>query len=162
MDRPSLISDLVVLIDGLLQKRYISMIQDPQDTLRLHRSLRLLNCIVKELSSMRLLNGVRAMAQVMICWNFLIVSYAQFQTLEQLRTPLKNYYATMSNTFSARNIDVDSLASQSTYDNILLSHLVYKCLTRMDVWTWNKMGRSSPALSPEERAKSQASVTSVP
>ncbi|KAF5321876.1 hypothetical protein D9619_000809 [Psilocybe cf. subviscida] len=139
---PGLISDLVTLIDGLLQQRYISMIQDPHDTLRLRRSLRLLKCIVKELSSIKLLNGIRAMAQ----------------TVEQLRTPLKNYYATMSNTFSAGNINIDSLASQSTYDNILLSHLVYKCLTRMDVWVWNKMGRSSQPLSPEERARNLASV----
>lgn len=66
--RPGLISDLVTLIDGLLQQRYISMIQDPHDTLRLRRSLRLLKCIVKELSSIKLLNGIRAMAQVIPYW----------------------------------------------------------------------------------------------
>lgn len=46
------------------------MIQDPRDTLRLRRSLKLLNCIVKELSGVRLLNGVKAMQQVWLYWPF--------------------------------------------------------------------------------------------
>ena len=40
------------------------MIGDARDTLRLRRSLKLLNGILKEFASIKLPNGVKAMAQV--------------------------------------------------------------------------------------------------
>lgn len=40
------------------------MIEDARDTLRLRRSLKLLNGIIKEFASIKLPNGVKAMAQV--------------------------------------------------------------------------------------------------
>lgn len=40
------------------------MIEDARDTLRLRRSLKLLNGILKEFASIKLPNGVKAMAQV--------------------------------------------------------------------------------------------------
>ncbi|KJA30164.1 hypothetical protein HYPSUDRAFT_125792 [Hypholoma sublateritium FD-334 SS-4] len=138
---PSLIDDLVVLINTNLQKRYISMIEDARDTLRLRRSLKLLNGILKEFASIKLPNGVKAMAQI----------------VEQLRKLLQGYYATMSVTFSSGNITPDNIASQSIQDNVLLSHLVYKCLIKITVWLWNKMGR----LSPQEHQQNQAWVEDI-
>ena len=40
------------------------MIDDPRDTLRLRRSLELLNGILKEFSSIKMPNGLKTMAQV--------------------------------------------------------------------------------------------------
>lgn len=62
--RPNLINDLVQIIDINLQKRYVSMQHNPADTLRLNRSLKLLNGILKEIGSIKLPNGMMAMAQV--------------------------------------------------------------------------------------------------
>ncbi|KAF8974448.1 armadillo-type protein [Flammula alnicola] len=135
---PTLISDLVKVIDTNLQKRYISMVEDPRDTLRLRRSLKLLNGILKEFASIKLPNGVKAMAQI----------------VEQLRLLLQGYYSTMSVTFSASCMSPENLASQTVHDNILLSHLVYKCLVKMAAWLWNKLGR----LSAEEHQRNQAWV----
>lgn len=76
MSRPTLISDLVKLIDADLQKRYIQNIEDPRNTLRLRRSLKLLNGILKEFASIKLPNGVKAMAQVQQNLLSFIVSFA--------------------------------------------------------------------------------------
>lgn len=40
------------------------MLEDPRDTLRLRRSLGILNGIIKEFASIKLPNGIKAMAQV--------------------------------------------------------------------------------------------------
>ena len=40
------------------------MMEDAQETLRLRRTLRLLNGILKEFASIKLPNGIKAMAQV--------------------------------------------------------------------------------------------------
>ena len=63
-DRPTLVTDLVKTIDLHLHKRFISMVEDPKDTLRLRRSLGILNGIIKEFASIKLPNGIKAMAQV--------------------------------------------------------------------------------------------------
>ena len=60
----------------------------------------------------------------------------------------------MSVTFSAANMTPDNIALQPVQDNILLSHLVYKCLVKITVWLWNKMGR----LPPQEHQQHQAWV----
>lgn len=57
--------DLVKIIDPILQKRYISLIEDPSDTRRVYRSLSLLNKILKEFASLKLPTGMKAMGQVM-------------------------------------------------------------------------------------------------
>ncbi|KAH9482382.1 Importin-11 [Psilocybe cubensis] len=124
---PNLLDDLVNVIDGNLQKRYISLLEDPCDTLRLRRSLSLLNKILKEFASIKLPNGIKAMG--------LIVG--------QLRLLLYGYYSKMSATFAAQHISPQNISSQSLHDNILLSHLVYKCLIKMAVWLWNKLGKLS-------------------
>ncbi|KAJ3517980.1 hypothetical protein NLJ89_g157 [Agrocybe chaxingu] len=124
---PNLIDDLVKIINENLQKRYVSSIEDPRDTLRLRRSLKLLNGILKEFSSIKLPNGMKAMAQM----------------VGQLRLLLQGYYSQMSLAFSSGNITQENIASQSVYDNILLSHLVYKCLAKIAAWLWNKSGRMS-------------------
>ena len=62
--RPTLINNLLENVDTILQKRYISMAEDAGETLKLRRSLKLLNGILKEFASAKLPNGIKAMAQV--------------------------------------------------------------------------------------------------
>ena len=52
------------LIDTNLKKRYEQNLNDPRDTLMLRRSLQLVNAILKELASIKMLNGVKTMAAV--------------------------------------------------------------------------------------------------
>lgn len=47
----------------------------------------------------------------------------------------------MSVTFSPDRITLDNIVSESVYDSIVFSHLVYKCLTKIGVWLWNKLER---------------------
>lgn len=59
--------DLVIVIDTNLQKRYANRDEDPRTTLKLRRSLNLLNGILKEFASIKMLNGVKTMAKVHGC-----------------------------------------------------------------------------------------------
>lgn len=52
------------VIDTDLQARYASTTEDPRNTLTLRRSLKLLNGILKEFASIKMLNGVKTMVQV--------------------------------------------------------------------------------------------------
>ena len=57
-------TDLMTVIDTNLQKRYVQNSTDPRDALMLRRSLQLVNAILKELSSIKMMNGVKVMANV--------------------------------------------------------------------------------------------------
>ncbi|KAJ2930226.1 hypothetical protein H1R20_g6892, partial [Candolleomyces eurysporus] len=61
---PNLITDLMTVIDNNLQKRYVQNSSDPRDALMLRRSLQLVNAILKELASIKMMNGVKVMANL--------------------------------------------------------------------------------------------------
>ena len=65
------------------------------------------------------------------------------QIVARLRPLLYDYYARMSLTFSVGGITTENISSDRVYDDILLSHLVYKCLVKMGVWLWNKLEKLS-------------------
>jgi hypothetical protein len=117
------------------------MLDDPKETLRLRRTLSLLNEILKEFSTIKLLGGVKVMSDVSgrLLDYFTIAKGSQI--VEQLHMILSNYYSKMSATFSESSITPESIASQSMCDNISLSHLVYKCLVKMAVWFWGRIPR---------------------
>ncbi|KAF8914040.1 armadillo-type protein [Gymnopilus junonius] len=138
---PDLINNLVKIIDDNLQSRYVAMQEDPSVTLRLRRSLGILNGIIKEFASIKLPNGIKAMAQ----------------TVEQLRVLLSTYYSKISATFSPDHLSLGNISTQRVCDNILLAHLVHKCLAKMAAWLWNKLGR----LSGEELRHNQAWVENI-
>lgn len=62
--RPTLVNDLMAIITTNLQARYSSPTEDPRSTLTLRRTLKLLNSVIKEFASMKMLSGVKIMAQV--------------------------------------------------------------------------------------------------
>jgi len=62
--RPTLVDDLVQIIDSNLRERYTSGKEDLINYLKIRRSLKLLNGILKEFSAIKLPNGMKTMAQV--------------------------------------------------------------------------------------------------
>lgn len=139
--RPDLIDHILKFIDASLQNRYVAMSEDPKETLRLRRTLSLLNEILKEFSSVKLLAGVKIMSNVSGSLLDCFMQADGFQIVEQLHVLLCNYYSKMSATFSESNLKPESIASQSMCENILLSHLVYKGLVKMAVWFWGRIPR---------------------
>ncbi|KAF9534185.1 armadillo-type protein [Crepidotus variabilis] len=125
---PNLIIDLVQVIDKSLQNRYISLQEDPLDTLRLRRCLQLLNGILKEFGGIKLPTGMKTMAEM----------------VTKLKMLLYNYYSKMSATFSAASLTLQNIGTQTAHENIALSHLVYKCLMKIGVWLWGKLEKLSP------------------
>lgn len=54
----------MAVIDQNLQKRYVQRSTAPRDALMLRRSLQLINATLKEFAHIKMLNGVKVMAQV--------------------------------------------------------------------------------------------------
>ncbi len=64
VSRPNLVTELMVIIDSSLQRRYSSPSEDLKDTVTLQRSLHLLNLILGEFAAHKMLTGVRTMSEV--------------------------------------------------------------------------------------------------
>jgi hypothetical protein len=47
----------------------------------------------------------------------------------------------MSAIFSTLNTNLQNIESPKVYNNILLAHLVFKCLVKIAVWLWNKIDK---------------------
>lgn len=77
-----------------------------------------------------------------------------FKIVEQYRFVLYGYYSRMASTFTATTLTPQTIDSQRIFDDILLSHLVYKCIVKMAVWIWNRIDK----LSLEERQAYQSWV----
>ncbi|KAH8118388.1 ARM repeat-containing protein [Phellopilus nigrolimitatus] len=121
-----LITILLSSIDEALKSFVGSGGNDPRATLVLRRSFEVLNAILKEFASIRMPNGVNVMKKL----------------VENLHPTLQGYYSTLSNNF-ATLIDPSSISSHPTADAIFLAHLAYKCMSKMAVWTWNRLGLNS-------------------
>ncbi|RDB22808.1 Importin-11 [Hypsizygus marmoreus] len=121
----NLVNDLLGVINTNLQKRYFAMSEDPRETLMLRRSLKLLNGVVKEFASIKMLNGVKTMAKL----------------VQDLHPVLSGYYSQMSTTISASTVTPQSISSSKIHDDILLTHLVYKCMVKMAIWLWNRIDK---------------------
>ena len=67
ISRPNLTDHILKYIDTGLQSRYVAMLEDPKEFLRLRRTLSLLNEILKEFSTIKLLGGVKVMSNVSGC-----------------------------------------------------------------------------------------------
>lgn len=134
---PTLVNDLMGVIDSKLRKRYEQNSSDPQDTLMLRRCLQLINAILKELASIKMLNGVKTMAAL----------------VGQLREVFYGYYSTVACSFStsalANNPDPARLC-----EDIFIGHLVFKPISKMAIWLWHRIDKPSN----EEYAANQAWV----
>ncbi|TFK75774.1 ARM repeat-containing protein [Pluteus cervinus] len=124
---PNIVTDLMKIIDANLTKRYNYMNDDARDRLVLRRSLKLLGSILKELASMKMLNGVKVMAGV----------------FKQLNMTLYNYYTTISENLSPITITAESIITEKVHTDILLAHLIYKCLMKLGIWIWTRLDKIS-------------------
>ncbi|KAG6903497.1 hypothetical protein C0995_005520 [Termitomyces sp. Mi166 len=134
----NLVNDLIGVIDVHLQKRYASMSEDPRDVLTLRRSVKLLSGIIKEFASIKMLNGVKTMANL----------------VNSLYPILYRYYSQLAPTVSPSTVTPQAIQSPRISDDILLSHLVYKCLIKTTVWLWNRIDK----VSKEEQEVNQARI----
>ncbi|KAG2013512.1 ran binding protein 11 [Coprinopsis cinerea AmutBmut pab1-1] len=123
---PTLINDLVSTIDNSLQQRYQAQSTDPQTTLLLKRSLKLVNGILKELASVKMLNGVKTMASV----------------VQQLRQIFVGYYTTIATRFTPEAL-ASSPDPARLCEDMLIGHLVFKCIAKMGIWIWNRIDKQS-------------------
>ncbi|KAF8351332.1 armadillo-type protein [Amanita rubescens] len=122
---PNVVTDLMTIIDSNLQSYYSSAEDTTHNSLVLRRCLQLLNAILKEFASIKMPSGMQIMAQL----------------TEQLHVVLHNYYSSMSAIFSTLNTNLQNIESPKVYNNILLAHLVFKCLVKIAVWLWNKIDK---------------------
>ncbi|EGN93009.1 hypothetical protein SERLA73DRAFT_116383 [Serpula lacrymans var. lacrymans S7.3] len=118
--RSSLLTDIMQIVNTNLQLRYATTNVEPLPTLVLRRCFQLLNTLIKGLWNARLLQGVQVMGN--------LVNY--------LHGILYEYYSKISSTFSS--LTPSALDEQRTVDDLILGHLVYKCLFRMATWIWHR------------------------
>lgn len=77
--------------------------------------------------------------------------------MEQIRFVLYEYYSKMSPSFSAAAVTTQTIGSPRVYNDILLGHLVYKCIIKMAVWLWHRIDK----VNREEVIRNQAWVSSM-
>ncbi|KAJ7765016.1 armadillo-type protein [Mycena maculata] len=121
---PNLVDDLLKVIDSTFQKRFSDSVnEDMRDTLILRRSIKLLNSVLKEFSNAKMLNMVRAMSSV---GDFLFAFCGYYSTLVFSSYLTNAYPATIS---------------PRAYTDLFLGHLVYKCISKLAIWLWNRLDR---------------------
>ncbi|KAJ7129521.1 armadillo-type protein [Mycena epipterygia] len=121
---PNLVDDLLKVIDTTLQKRFSDPInEDPRDTLVLRRGIKLLNSVLKEFSNAKMLNSVRTMGSI----------------LGKSQVAFCGYYSTLVASY-LQNTYPDIISPRATTD-ILLGHLIYKCITKLAIWLWNRLDK---------------------
>ncbi|KII94850.1 hypothetical protein PLICRDRAFT_47858 [Plicaturopsis crispa FD-325 SS-3] len=116
---PTLVSDLMATIDTNLRLRYSGQDVDPRVTLRLRRSLKVLDAIIKECASVKMLTGVKVM----------------WQLVDDLHAILYGYYSQMAPAFVPK-VTISTIGLPQTFEDVLLAHIVFKCLTKVAVWFW--------------------------
>lgn len=77
------------------------------------------------------------------------------QIVGDLHLVLYNYYSQMSTNISRRAVTAQSIGSVRVYEDILLAHLVYKCIVKMAVWLWSRIDK----VPKDEAERNQAWVS---
>ncbi|KAI5123421.1 hypothetical protein M0805_006126 [Coniferiporia weirii] len=123
---PNLINELLSSTDNSIKSFVNTTGNDLKATLILRRSLEVLNAVLKELSIAKMPSVIKVMGQL----------------VENLHQTLGNYYSTLTNNVSTM-ISPTSISNRTTTDAIFLAHITYKCLCKMAVWAWNRIGLNS-------------------
>ncbi|KAJ7781094.1 armadillo-type protein [Mycena metata] len=122
---PNLVDDLLQTIDSTLQKRFLDPVnEDLRDTLILRRAIKVLNSVLKEFSNAKMLNIIKTMAAML--------GKAQIVFSQYYTALLSAYLNSPSGPISPR-----------ACTDILLAHLVYKCIAKMALWLWNRLDRGA-------------------
>ncbi|KAJ3989631.1 armadillo-type protein [Lentinula detonsa] len=123
---PSLIDDLMRVIDTNLQQRYVLGADDPRSNLVLQRTLQLLCGVTKEFASMKMLNGIKVMKQI----------------FDHLYQTINTYFVTV---FGSIQFPPNPQAFENPrlYTDLVISHLLFKTLVTLITWIWQRFGRLS-------------------
>jgi hypothetical protein len=122
---PNVIPELMQLIDTGLQARYSDLTrEDPYNTLRLRRSLRLLNAILKEMVAVKMPHIVGTLGAI----------------IAQYKTTLCGYYSHISTFFSSPSSPA-SLFEPRFVTDVQLAHLLFKAIFKLANWLWMRMER---------------------
>ncbi|KIK67986.1 hypothetical protein GYMLUDRAFT_36796 [Collybiopsis luxurians FD-317 M1] len=121
---PTLIDDLMKVIDTSLQQRYVNRVDDLRTNLMLQRALQLLCGITKEFSSMKMLNGVKVMKQI----------------FDHLHSTINSYFVTVFNSIQMP-LDPQTFENSQLYTDLVISHLLFKTLVTLAIWIWQRANR---------------------
>ncbi|KAJ7507960.1 armadillo-type protein [Mycena galericulata] len=122
---PNLVDDLLQVIDTTFQKRFSDPVnEDVRDTLVLRRSIKLLNSLLKEFSNAKMPGIIRAMGAI----------------LAKSQVAFCEYYSTLVFSSYLNNTYPGTISPRACTD-ILLGHLVYKCIAKLAIWLWNRLDR---------------------
>ncbi|KAI9512244.1 ARM repeat-containing protein [Russula earlei] len=124
---PSLESDIMAPIS----QRLSSPVSDPAASRVLHKSIRALNAILKELSHIKMMTSVKSLGQL----------------ISRIHAPISELYVQSIQQLGS-SIAIANLGSPRTAENLLFVHLLYKVIMKMAVWIWPKL--RDPTISPME------------
>ncbi|KAI6163060.1 ARM repeat-containing protein [Pisolithus thermaeus] len=125
---PSLLTDLISIIESTLQSLCASSSGSMLSTLALRRALKVLNAVLKEISSMKMLTGIKTMGEItnQLCGLFL--TYYSELCRSQLSPILSPLHPAI-------------LSREHTLCVIVVAHLIYKCLIKLALWSWPRIVR---------------------
>ncbi|KAI0068814.1 ARM repeat-containing protein [Artomyces pyxidatus] len=128
---PSLESDLMTPVTNNLGLRQASTGSDPHSSRILHRSLRLLNALLKEFSRTKMMTSAKTLSQL----------------IDRLHLVLSDHYVKIAEGLSA-SLTVVNLSNPRTADDLLFAHLLFKCIMKMAVWIWPRLRDTYSRLQP--------------
>ncbi|KAI6134978.1 ARM repeat-containing protein [Pisolithus croceorrhizus] len=125
---PSLLTDLISIVESTLQSLCASSSGSMLSTLALRRALKVLNAVLKEISSMKMLTGIKTMGEItnQLCGLFL--TYYSELCRSQLSPILSPLHPAI-------------LSREHTLCVIVVAHLIYKCLIKLALWSWPRIVR---------------------
>ncbi|KAF9268117.1 ARM repeat-containing protein [Marasmius fiardii PR-910] len=120
---PSLLTDLMSVIDQGLAQRYTANDKGVNTALKLKRSLQMLCGVLKEFSSIKMPNGMKQMSQM----------------VESLHSVLQTYYNQIIVTLPL----YAATPLESIISDLALADLVYKSLSILATWLWQRTDKMS-------------------
>lgn len=114
---PNLATDLLNTINMNFNGRYHN---GPSDFLSLRRALEVLNAVIKELASAKILTGMKHFEEL----------------VREMHPILEGHYNTVFG--SLMRLNPGGMSSPHNAEEILLSHLVFKCVVKCAHWTWQR------------------------
>ncbi|KAJ7068412.1 armadillo-type protein [Mycena amicta] len=128
----NLIDDLFQVIQTTFQRRFSDPVnENPQDTLVLRRSLKLLSGIFQEFTSIKMPSGLKTTASIL----------AKSQAI------LCEYYSSLLFTFYLKNQYPDIISPRACTD-LMLAHLVFKSISKMAGWMFLRINAAKAAIDP--------------
>jgi hypothetical protein len=134
-----------------LRQRLSSPVSDPTASRVLHKSLRALNAILKELSHIKMMTSVKTLGQVCSHLSRSLPSTTRnaclCQLISRIHGPLSEIYVQLIQALGP-SITIANLSSRRIAEDLLFAHLLYKIIMKMAVWIWPKL--RDPTISPME------------